>query len=161
LDGLQGDVLVCSIGPNAPGALGGEPEQLLDGRSGLAAGAQLENLAEKDQGHDDSSRLEVHGDLAGFAAEGRWEDAGAESPEQAVAVGDAHSHPDECEHVEVSAANGSSSAHVEGPCSPEADRCGKRELEEDSSACGDPRGDGLAGEHVAHRDGDEGHRKGD
>ena len=64
LDLVEGDVLFGAVVADAARGLGGEVEQGLDGAGGRLAGAELEDLAEQDEGGDDGGGLEVHVDGA-------------------------------------------------------------------------------------------------
>src|SRR3546814_3240149 len=68
---LKRDVLFAAVVVDAPRCLRGQPEQRLYRRSGLAAGAQLQQLAEQRQRDDDSCRLEID-PYPSVLAERRW-----------------------------------------------------------------------------------------
>ena len=66
-DQIQRDILFASILADPARRLGGQPEQGANRTAGLAAGSQLEHLAQQDQRDDHRGRLEIDGDLAVMA----------------------------------------------------------------------------------------------
>ncbi len=74
---VERHVLFGAVVAQATRGLGREAEQLPDGGAGLAAGAQLEHLAEQDQRDDHRRGLEVHRHVAGRVAERRGKTPGA------------------------------------------------------------------------------------
>ncbi len=103
LHGVELDLLLGAVRPDAPRRLGREVEQRADGAARALAGAQLEHLPEQHEHGDDGGRLEVDRDRAVVAAEGGREDARRERRDDAVDPGDARAHGDQREHVEVAA----------------------------------------------------------
>ncbi len=155
-DLIEGHVLLAAVRVDAPRGLGCKTEERTDGRTGAAAGFQLQHLPEQHQGGDHRGRLEVHGDLAMGVAERRREDPGQHRRHHAVGVGDAHAEPDEREHVEAAVHQRAPEAHEEGRAAPQHHRGGEHQL----GPAHDPRrAQPLEGQtHVlAHGDDDQRH----
>ena len=77
LDLVEGDLLLGAVGCEPVRGLRGQVEQRLDGTRGLFPGAQLQDLAEQDQGGDDGGGLEVHVDGPSMSRNDFGEDARA------------------------------------------------------------------------------------
>ena len=99
------------------------------GLIGLAAGAQLEHLAQQDQRDDHRGRLEVDGHGARRRAEGVGEDSGGDGRRDAVAVRGAGAEGDQREHVELARDDRAPAPYEERQPAPEDD--GRREDELD------------------------------
>ncbi len=76
---LERHLLVRAVVAHAARGLRGKAQQRLDRAAGALAGADLEHLAEQDQGRDHRRRLEIDVDLAVRPAEGGREDAGRQA----------------------------------------------------------------------------------
>ena len=98
-------------------------EKGLDRSGGGFPRPELKHLAEKNEYGNHGSGLEVHGDRAPVAAEGRREDVQARRCAiEAVDVGDAGAHRDQREHVQIARYQRLPAAHEEGPAGPQHDR---------------------------------------
>ena len=129
LHGVELDLLLGAVRPDAAGRLGREVEQGPDGAARGLTGAELENLPEQDEHRDDGGRLEVHGDGAVMAAEGRREDVGRQRRDHAVDPRHAGAHRDQGEHVQVAVDERLPAAHEERPAGPEHDRGREQHLD--------------------------------
>src|SRR5215831_2432463 len=106
-----------------------EVEKCTDCRSGAAAGAEFEDLSEKNQGGDGRGSFEVDGRLAIHLAEGGRKDSGEDGGYQAVEVGYSGAHGDQGEHVRGAIDDRGPSALEKRPASPEHDWRGQEQLE--------------------------------
>ena len=129
LDVRQRDIFFRAVIPEPPGGLRGQAQERLDRTTGLAPGAELEHLAEEDEGRDHRRRLEVDRRLAAVAPEGVREDVRKERRDHTVAVGRADADGDEGEHVEAAVDEGGPAALEERPAAPEDHWGGQSELD--------------------------------
>ncbi len=152
---LQRHVALRSIVGDATCRGCGHAEQPLERGGGLAAGAQLEHLAEQDQGHDHGGCFEVHRDLSvGSTKRGR-ERAGGDDCDDAVAESHRDPEPDQREHVGAQVFHRADRTHVERPPRPQAHRGREQQLEVRPPTRGKHPGDRPARKHVEHRDGQQ------
>jgi len=127
-DAVDGHVVLGAAVTEAARGLRGEGEQGADRGAGAAPGAELEDLAEEDEGGDDGGRLEVERDVRVAAPERLRNGAGEEDGEEAVEVSGAGAGGDQREHVEPSCPDRGPAALEEGKAAPEDDGRGEREL---------------------------------
>ena len=129
---FERDVLVAAVVAQPARALGRQIEQRADGAAGLGAGAQLEDLAEEDEGDDDRRRLEIERHLPVGIAERGGKDPRRQRGHQAVDIGDAGAERDQREHVEPAADDRSPAALKERPAAPQHRRRAEDQLHPDS-----------------------------
>ena len=124
----QRDILLRSSVIEPPRRLRGEAEQRLQRAARLAAGAELEHLAEEHQRGDHAGGLEVDRDLS-TVPECVREQPGRDRRDHAVAVRGAGPDRDQREHVEVAALDRRPATREEGQPSPEDHRRREGELD--------------------------------
>ena len=73
--------------------------QRANGGPGAAAGAELQNLAEQNEGDDCGSGFEVNCRPAAHLAKRRWKDSGNNRRNEAVEIGHAGAHGNQREHI--------------------------------------------------------------
>jgi hypothetical protein len=129
-DGVDRNLLVGAALGDAPCRLRGEVEERADRPRGVLARAQLQHLAEQHQRRDDGGGLEIDRDGAVMGAERGGKQTGPEGRDHAVAVGDAGSHGDQREHVEMATDERARAAFEERPAGPQHHRAREGELDE-------------------------------
>ena len=128
-EALDLDFMVGAVVADTAGGFRRQFEKGLDRSGGGFPRPELKHLAEKNEYGNHGSGLEVHGDRAPVAAEGRREDVRRDGAYQAVDVGDAGAHRDQREHVQIARHQRLPAAHEEGPTGPQHDRGGEHKLD--------------------------------
>jgi hypothetical protein len=159
LDAVERHVLLAAVVAQAPGRLGREPQQGLDGVGGLAARLELQDLAQQHQGDDHRGGFEIDRDRAVGGPECIGKDARRDSGRQAVEVGDAGAEADQGEHVEAAIHDRSPAALEEREATPKDDRRRQDQLQPDRSLGRNQAFKALSREHLAHGHGEDGRRQ--
>ncbi len=122
------DLVVGAIIADTARGFGCQLQECLDRAGCRLAGAEFEDLAEKNKDRDDRGSLEVDRDRAAVSAEGCRKALRHDGSDDAVDVGHACAHRDQREHVEVARQQRLPAAHEERPARPDDDRSGEHEL---------------------------------
>jgi len=128
LDVGKRHIFFRSIRGQAARRLGRQPQQCANGRGGLRARLQLQQLAEQRQRDDDGGRFEIHANAAVFVERVR-EHARRQRRDDAVAKRRADADADQGPHVEVARPQRLPAAHEEGPTRPQDHGCTQCELD--------------------------------
>ncbi len=121
-DEVERDLLVSAVLPDAPGRLGRQVQQRLQGSARVFASPQLQHLAEQHQDGDDGRSFKIDRRCARAVAERRREEARGQDGDQAVEPGDADAHGDKGEHVELARHQRRPAALEKRPAGPERHR---------------------------------------
>ena len=155
VDRVEGHVGLAAVGLEPAGRGRGELQQSADGAPGAGAGAQLEHLADEDEGDDHRGRLEVDRDPALVTAGGVGEQARRENGGDAVEPRDTGANPNEREHVESPRAEARPHPIEEGPPRPQHDGRREEELDEARRRRGREALEPQARDHRRHRQDEE------
>ena len=129
MDFVKRDVFVAAVVLDAARGLGRKIEQRADRAGRCLARAQFKDLAHQHQDRDDAGGLEIRCGRAAVSATKRWwKESRRKRGDEAVGIGDARAHRDQCEHVQVARHKRLPAAHEEGPACPEHDRRRESEL---------------------------------
>ena len=109
--------------------LGCEPQQSFDRSAGLAAGAQLQHLAQQHQSGNHRSGVEVNAYFAAATMKRLGKSLREKRCGETVDVGSADTDGDESKHIETAVDDGSPTALEERPSAPEDHRSRQQELE--------------------------------
>src|SRR5439155_25030995 len=109
--------------------LGCEPQQSFDRSAGLAAGAQLQHLAQQHQSGNHRSGVEVNAYLAAATMKRLGKSLREKRCGETVDVGSADTDGDESKHIETAVDDGSSTALEERPSAPDDHRSRQQEFE--------------------------------
>ncbi len=121
-DLADGDIGFASVCGNTTRGFGRQAKEGLDRAAGLAAGSQLQHLAQQDQYCDDGGGFEIETEVSGGITEGGRKEAGGEHRSHTVEVGCSASDRDEGEHVQAAMNDRSPTALEEGPSAPQDHR---------------------------------------